>query len=84
MTQPTDTLTLKEAYLATYALLVSLYYRTSSDELGSLLGDLGLLADGTTADPAAWGDWLQCVEKARSGKVDARFVLTPPDISHGS
>lgn len=73
-----DSVTLKEAYLAMYEFLVELYQRTQSDELGSLLGDLSLLPDGTTADPAAWGDWLRCIERARGGGVDVSLVLTPP------
>ena len=78
MNVQSDSVSLKEAYLARYEFLVELYERTQSDELGSLLGDLSLLADGTTADPAAWGDWLRCVEKARGGGVDASLVLDPP------
>lgn len=73
-----DSVTLREAYLAMYEFLVELYQRTQSDELGSLLGDLSLLPDGTTADPAAWGDWLRCIERARGGRVDVSLVLPPP------
>lgn len=57
---------------------MGLYQRTRSDELGSLLGDLSLLEDGITADPAAWGDWLRCIEKVRRGGVDADLKLKPP------
>ena len=78
MNTQTDSVTIKAAYLAMYEFLVELYERTQSDELGSLLGDLSLLADGTTADPAAWNDWLRCIEKARGGRVDARLELDPP------
>lgn len=74
-----NSLTLKEAYLAMFEFIVELYQRTNSDELGSLLGDLSLLPDGSTADPAAWLDWLRCVEKARGGGVDADLVITPSD-----
>ncbi|CAM2157420.1 conserved hypothetical protein [Paraburkholderia tropica] len=78
MTIQTDRLTLQEAYLSMFEFLVELYQRTKSDELGSMLGDLSLLEDGTTADPAAWGDWLKCVEKARRGGIDASLGITPP------
>jgi hypothetical protein len=50
-----DRLTTQEAYFAMFEFIVELYRRTNSDDLGSLLGDLSLLSDGTTADPAAWG-----------------------------
>jgi hypothetical protein len=73
-----DRLTTQEAYFAMFEFIVELYRRTNSDDLGSLLGDLSLLSDGTTADPAAWGDWLKCVEKARRGGVDASLVITRP------
>lgn len=35
------------------------YNKTLSDDLGSLLGDLQLLDDGGTADPAVWYDWMK-------------------------
>lgn len=78
MSEHADRLSFQEAYLAMYEFLIELYQRTQSDELGSLLGDLSLLEDGTTVDPAAWGDWLRCVEKARRGGVDANLALKPP------
>ncbi|MFP3709937.1 hypothetical protein SB783_38645 [Paraburkholderia sp. SIMBA_009] len=78
MTMHSDGLTLQEAYLSMFEFIVELYQRTKSDDLGAILGDLSLLEDGTTADPAAWGDWLRCVEKARRGGVDASLVITPP------
>jgi hypothetical protein len=30
--------------------------------------DLVVLADGETADPAAWGDWMTCVQKVLASK----------------
>jgi len=74
----TDRLSLKEAYLAMFEFLDRLYERTKSDALGSVLGDLSLLPDGSTADPAAWGDWLRCVEKAQQDNVDASLSIAPP------
>jgi hypothetical protein len=78
MTIQTDRLTLHEAYLSMFEFLVELYRRTNSDELGAILGDLSLLENGLTADPAAWGDWLRCVEKSRRGETDSSLVITPP------
>lgn len=80
MTSGEDCLTLQEAYLAMFEFMAQLYQRTGSDEVGSVLGDISMLADGTTADPAAWGDWMRCVEKARQGAVDGNLVVIPkPD-----
>lgn len=59
----------EEAFDAMYAFLVDVYERTRSDELGSLLGSMSLLPDGSPADSALWSDWLRCVERARSKKV---------------
>lgn len=46
--------------------LESFYERTQSDEVGGLLSDLLTSENGTTADPAAWDDWMECVRKAQS------------------
>ena len=43
--------------------LESFYERTKSDDIVGLLSDLILLEDGSTADPAAWDDWMKCVHK---------------------
>lgn len=43
--------------------LEAFYERTQSDDVGGLLSDLILLEDGTTADPAAWKDWMDCVRQ---------------------
>ncbi len=58
-------LTNEEAFNSMRLFLEEYYKRTSSDDIGSLLGDLILLADQTTADPAAWEDWMDCVKKVK-------------------
>ena len=68
-------LTLKEASAAMFEVLKSRYKQTRSDELGGMLGEMSLLPDGSTADPAIWGDWLKCVEAAKGGKVDLQLHL---------
>jgi hypothetical protein len=74
----TERLSLQEAYLAMFEFLAKVYERTKSDELGALLGEMSLLSDGTTADPAIWRDWLRCVEKSRRGDVPAKLKFMPP------
>lgn len=59
-------LTEKEAYLAMFYYLDAYYDRTKSDEIGSLLGDMTLLEDGSPADPAIWIDWKIAIEKVKS------------------
>jgi hypothetical protein len=70
-----NNLTLNEVYAAMFVFLERRYNMTKSDEIGSMLGDMTLLPDGGTADPATWGDWLKCVEAAKNGKVDLRLHL---------
>jgi hypothetical protein len=59
----TESLTLKQGYLAMYAFLDAFYNRTRSEGVVGLLGDMSFLIDGSTTDPAAWGDWLDAVKK---------------------
>lgn len=66
---------LEHAYLATYDYLNHLYSRTQSPELGTLLSEMSVLNDGSTADPAAWSDWLKSVQRAIDGKVDCLLRL---------
>ncbi len=71
----TENLTPELAYQAMYEFLVNLYQRTKSDELGSLLGSMSYLADGETADPAIWKDWMLCVNKILVDQGDAQLKL---------
>lgn len=64
-------LTFHQSYDAMYAYLFALWKRTGNDELAGLLGDMSFVPGGQTADPAAWHDWLECVDKSMNGKVDS-------------
>ena len=59
----------KEAFVAMFYFLDAYYDRTKSDAIGSLLGDLTMLADGKPADPAAWEDWQAAINKAKQHEV---------------
>jgi hypothetical protein len=61
-----ETLTIRQAYEAMALFLEGVYQRTNSDDLGALLGDLQILEDGGTADPAAWQDWSNSVRTVLS------------------
>ena len=56
-------LTVQQAFQAMVNFLEGYYERTKSDDIGSLLGDLQMLNDGNTADPAAWHRWVKNIEK---------------------
>ena len=43
--------------------LEKIYNQTSSDDIGSLLGDMILLEDNSTMDAAIWNDWIESVKK---------------------
>ena len=51
-----------EAFKAMILFLETYYEQTRADDIGTLLGSLQLLADGKTADPALWQDWLKSSE----------------------
>lgn len=52
-----------EAFKAMKYFLEKYYEQTRSSDVGSLLGGLQILEDNTTADPAAWSDWMDAVSK---------------------
>lgn len=58
-------LTIEEAFKSMVLFLEGYYERTCSNDVGGLLSDMILLDDGTTADPAAWNDWINCIEKIK-------------------
>lgn len=51
-------------YKAMFNFLEAYYKRGKSDEIGSLLGSLSLLDDGTSAEPAMMSDWNEAYETA--------------------
>lgn len=65
-----------QAFKAMFSLLKEYYSRTGSDDVGSLLGNLSLLADGKPMDAGIWQDWIRCVDNALKGEVDASFGIT--------
>lgn len=70
-----DVLTTRHAYLAMYQYLLQRFERSGFEGVGAVLGDLSLLEDGSPLDPAAWNDWLECIEKAKSSDVDTSLRL---------
>ena len=66
-----------QAFKVAVCFLEHFYYKTSSDDLGSLLGDMQLLEDGSgTWDSAAWHDWIDALEGKLSVTSYEAFVVT--------
>ncbi|MBF2049629.1 MAG: hypothetical protein EDM05_043410 [Leptolyngbya sp. IPPAS B-1204] len=63
-----EKLTEKQAFEAMVLFLEGFYQRTQADEIGGLLSDLLMAENGTTADPAAWQDWMDCVQRVLAAK----------------
>lgn len=55
-------LTIYQAYLAMMNFLEGFYQRTGSDDVAVLLSGMQFLSDKSTADPAAWDDWMESVQ----------------------
>lgn len=53
----------KQAFLAMRYFLEQ-YYQRAGNDMETLIADLTLEADGEPLDPAAWDDWIQCVQKS--------------------
>lgn len=54
----------REAFAA-MSLFVNRFAERAGDDLITLLGDITLMPDGSTFDPAAWSDWLGCVRDVK-------------------
>ncbi len=57
-----------EAFKAMRKYLESYYERTSSDDIACILSDTLFSSEGETADPTAWQDWIEAVEKTLKEK----------------
>ena len=56
-------MTPQQAFEAMVLFLEGFYERTKSDDVAVLLGQMMILEDGETADPAARHDWMKGVQK---------------------
>jgi hypothetical protein len=63
-----EKITIDQAYLAMFYFLDALYQRTHSNDLGGFLGGFRKLNDGKPADPAAWSDWIEAINRVLSEK----------------
>ncbi|MFV1991681.1 MAG: hypothetical protein ACC652_13185 [Acidimicrobiales bacterium] len=60
------------------SLFVNRFAERAGDDLLTLLGDITLRNDGSTFDPAAWYDWLECVRDVK-GAGDELVDEIPSD-----
>jgi len=49
----------------TLRLFLEQYYTRAGNDMETLIADVTLESDGEPLDPAAWSDWIACVERAR-------------------
>jgi len=49
-------------------LFLEQFYSRAGNDMETLLADIGIEADGQPLDPAAWNDWLHCVERVRGNE----------------
>lgn len=54
--------------------LEAYYERGNSDEIGSMLGSMSMLDDGSTADAAVWNDWEKAFERAGNRSKDYYYL----------
>lgn len=59
----TESMSVRQGYLAMFRFLEGYYDRTHADEIGALLGGMAFNEDGEPRDPAAWSDWLAAVKE---------------------
>jgi hypothetical protein len=54
----------REAFTA-MKLFLEQFYAHAGNDMETLIADITLEADGQPLDPAAWGDWMRCVARAK-------------------
>ncbi len=55
-------LTTLQSFDVMYEFLDMYFLENRSGDLATILGGMGLLADGTTADTAMWGMWVEAID----------------------
>lgn len=68
-------LTRMQALMVMRNFLEKYYEQTSSDNIGTLLGDTMILSNGSTADPAALSDWRRSIEKLTGQVINKDQML---------
>ena len=58
-------ITEREAFIA-MRLFLEHFYSQAGNDMETLLADITIESNGKTLDPAAWHDWLRCINEAKS------------------
>ena len=69
------TLTERQAYAAMFYYLEKIWNRSKFDFLGTMLSDMSLLSDGSTADAAVEIEWKDAVDFALRGGEAGKFQI---------
>jgi hypothetical protein len=54
-------MTEQEAFAA-MKLFLEQYYERAGNDMETLIADITLESDGQPLDPAAWSDWVKCIQ----------------------
>ena len=54
----------RQAFIA-MKLFLERFYGHAGNDMETVIADITLEADGRPLDPAAWSDWIRCVEEAK-------------------
>jgi hypothetical protein len=59
----------REALIA-MRLFLERFYAEAGNDMETLIADITIESDGGTGDPAAWNDWLQCVDAVKAERQE--------------
>lgn len=62
----------KKIAFAAMRLFLENYYARAGNDMETLIADITIEADGLPLDPAAWDDWVGCIELTASGSIPDR------------
>jgi hypothetical protein len=57
-----DKLTTLQSFNVMYEFLDMYFLQNRSSDLGTILSSMSFLSDGTTADTAMWGMWIESID----------------------
>jgi hypothetical protein len=63
--EPMYQLSEQEAFRA-MTLFLDHFYDQAGDDMETLTADISISADGRTLDPAAWNDWMRCIQAVKA------------------